>query len=69
MLPGTKMSKIHIIAAFLAAFAIGATPAMASAISVDAPGDIMLFGLGITGLLIGRHISRRRKKNDSDEPG
>ena len=63
------MSIVRIIAAFLAAFAIGATPALAAAISVDAPGDIMLFALGVTGLLIGRQVSKRRSKQDSDEPG
>ncbi|MEM8695628.1 MAG: hypothetical protein AAGE05_06360 [Pseudomonadota bacterium] len=63
------MFKMHIIVAFLAAIAIGGTPAMASAMSVDAPGDIMLFALGVTGLLVGRQISRRRKKHDPDESG
>lgn len=62
------MSIVRIIAAFLAAIAIGATPALASAISVDAPGDIMLFALGVTGLLIGRQVSKRRAKQDSDDP-
>jgi xanthosine utilization system XapX-like protein len=63
------MSLARLITAFLAAIAIGATPAMASAISVDAPGDVMLFGLGVVGLLIGRQVSKRRKKHGSDEPG
>ncbi|MEO1167251.1 MAG: hypothetical protein AAFW97_00925 [Pseudomonadota bacterium] len=63
------MSLARIIAAFVAAIAIGATPAIASAISVDAPGDIMLFALGLTGLIVGRQISKRRKKPDFDEPG
>ena len=63
------MSIVRIIAAFLAAIAIGATPALATAISVDAPGDIMLFALGVTGLLIGRQVSKRRSKQNSDEPG
>lgn len=63
------MSFARLIAAFLAAIAIGATPAVASAVSVDAPGDMMLFGLGVVGLLVGRQVSRRRKKKGSDEPG
>lgn len=63
------MSLVRIIAAFLAAFAIGATPAMAAAVSVDAPGDLMLFGLGVVGLLVGRKVAKRRKKAGSDEPG
>lgn len=62
------MTAPRIIIAFIAAFLIGATPALAAAISVDAPGDIALFALGVTGLLVGRHISKRRKKNDRDEP-
>ncbi|RED16953.1 hypothetical protein [Parasphingopyxis lamellibrachiae] len=63
------MPFARLIAAFLAAIAIGATPAMASAVSVDAPGDVMLFGLGVVGLLVGRQVSKRRKKNGSDKPG
>ncbi len=63
------MSVARLIAAFLAAIAIGATPAMAVAVSVDAPGDVMLFGLGVLGLLVGRQVSKRRKNNGSDEPG
>ncbi|QLC25781.1 hypothetical protein HFP57_12645 [Parasphingopyxis algicola] len=63
------MSLARIIVAFMAAIAIGATPAVAAAISVDAPGDIALFALGVTGLLVGRQISKQRKKNGSDEPG
>lgn len=63
------MSLARLIAAFLAAFAIGATPAMAAAISVDAPGDVMLFGLGVVGLLVGRKVSKRRKKDGSNKPG
>ncbi|MGP1352631.1 MAG: hypothetical protein ACTS1Z_04855 [Parasphingopyxis sp.] len=63
------MTVPRIIAAFLAAIAIGATPAIASAVSVDAPGDIMLFALGLTGLLVGRQISKRRKKADIDKAG
>ena len=63
------MSLARIIAAFLAAIAIGATPAVAASVSVDAPGDVMLFGLGVVGLLVGRQVSKRRKKNDPDEPG
>lgn len=61
------MPLVRIIAAFLAAFAIGATPAMAAAVSVDAPGDIMLFGLGVVGLLVGRQIAKRRKKPGPDQ--
>ena len=63
------MSAPRIIFAFIAAFVIGVTPALAAAISVDAPGDITLFALGVTGLLVGRHISKRRKQRDSDEAG
>lgn len=63
------MTVPRIIAAFLAAIAIGATPAIASAVSVDAPGDIMLFALGLTGLLVGRQISKRRKNADIDKAG
>ncbi|WP_299328954.1 hypothetical protein [Parasphingopyxis sp.] len=63
------MSFARVFAAFLAAIAIGATPAIASAVSVDAPGDIMLFALGLTGLLVGRQISKRRKQKDSEDAG
>ena len=62
------MTAPRIIIAFIAAVLIGATPALAAAISVDAPGDIALFALGVTGLLVGRHISKRRKKTDTDKP-
>ncbi|MBC2776415.1 hypothetical protein [Parasphingopyxis marina] len=64
------MSYLRIMLAFAAAFAIGGAPALAaSAISVDAPGDMMLFGLGVTGLIIGRQISKRRKKKEPDPEG
>ncbi|MCA1748533.1 MAG: hypothetical protein ABR601_02505 [Parasphingopyxis sp.] len=42
----------------------GAASGAAGATSVDAPGDMLLFALGVTGLLIGRRIrSRRRNRN------
>lgn len=63
-MPGPRL-----IALFLAIIAFAATPAPARAVSVDAPGDVMLFGLGIVGLLVGRHVSKRRKNNGSDKPG
>ena len=63
------MSALRIILAFIAAILLGVTPALASAISIDAPGDISLFALGIVGLLVGRQISKRRKRPGSDEDG
>lgn len=63
------MAYLRIIAAFFAAAGIGATPAIAGAISVDAPGDIMLFGLGLVGLIVGRQISKRRKHRQPDDAG
>ena len=63
------MSAPRIIFALIAALVIGVTPALAAAISVDAPGDITLFALGVVGLFVGRQISKRRKKSDSEEAG
>jgi xanthosine utilization system XapX-like protein len=62
------MTATRVLLAFLAAIAIGAAPALAAAaVSVDAPGDIALFALGVTGLIIGRRISKRRnQRNDQD---
>jgi hypothetical protein len=64
------MSFIRLAIAFVLAFAIGAAPALAAhAISIDAPGDMLLFVLGVSGLLIGRQISKRRRKGDNDRHG
>ena len=64
------MSVARVVIAFVVAFAMGAAPALAAqAISVDAPGDMMLFALGVTGLIIGRQFSRRRRKGDRDTDG
>lgn len=48
---------------------VWATPAWAGAMGVDAPGNILLFGLGLTGLLPGRQISKGRIDRDADESG
>lgn len=53
-----------------AALLLSAAPALAAdAVDIDAPGDILLFALGVSGLLIGRRISRGRKRDDGNERG
>lgn len=36
------------------------SPAMAQSVSVPEPNDLALFALGVVGLVVGRHVARRR---------
>lgn len=47
--------------------AVSASPALASAssIQIPEPGDAALFVLAVVGLIVGRHVSRRAPRHDS----
>lgn len=61
---GKRMYKAFV--ALLCFTLAGAASAAAGATSIDAPGDILLFALGVSGLVIGRRIRRRRKDRKRD---
>ena len=56
----------RILFALLLTTAAAAAQASAGATSVNAPGDILLFGLGVSGVLIGRRLHRRRRDRRRD---
>lgn len=54
------MSRTHPILAMLVMLAT-ATPALAQASAVPEPSSLLLLGLGVAGVIVGRQSSRRRK--------
>ena len=56
------MRKIHVTtAALLASLALAAPAHAAASFALPDPSGITLFTLGVTGLILGRQIARKRK--------
>ncbi len=55
-----RMSTL-IPGAFVLSILVAAPAMAAGGIAIPEPSDLSLFALGVVGLLVGRHVAKRRK--------
>ena len=61
------IASLALLAAFPAVL-LASQPASQSIVTVPEPTDLLLFSLGVTGLIIGRRAAMKRKDKDEDSP-